>query len=97
MNAQCSTEAVSDVLANAGLLRGIEVRYPVRDLPYPVVAVVCEPMFPFGLQEKVAVALRSAGHKVARGEEFGEEFLFAYDDADVLDMMRALGVQISDT
>jgi hypothetical protein len=95
MNAECSTEAVTAALSEAGLARGLEVRNPVRDLPYQLVAILCEPLFPASLREKVASALRSAGYEVAQGEEFGEEFLLVYEAPEVLDMMRALGVKIS--
>jgi hypothetical protein len=95
MNAECSVEAVTKALSDAGLARGLVVRNPVRDLPYPLVAIICEPLFPASLQEKVTGALRSAGHEVAQGEEFGVEFLLVYADAEVLGMMRALGVTIA--
>jgi hypothetical protein len=82
---ECSMEAVTAVLSDAGLARGLEVRNPVRDLPYPLVAILCEPLFPASLREKVTHALRSAGYEVAQGEEF----LLIYEASEVLGMMRA--------
>ena len=95
MNAECSTEAVSAVLADADLARGLEIRYPLRNLPYPLVVIICDPFFPASLRAKVTAALRSEGHEVVMGAESGEEFLLVYEDPEVLDMMRALDVKIT--